>query len=314
MKIVILDGFALNPGDLSWECFEKYGEVHYYDRTSDDEVVSRINDAEIIFTNKTNISANVVDKCKNLKYVGVLATGYNVVDVDACKKKGIIVTNIPSYGTKAVAQFTFALILELYNQIGLHNQSVQQGEWEKSKDFCYFLKPSIELQNKTLGIVGYGKIGQEVAKIAKAFDLKVIVYNRSQKIDNTNYCDLNKLLENSDIISLNCPLTSENKHMINKKSIKLMKKSAILINTARGGLVNEIDLAKALNDGEIAGAGVDVLENEPPVNGSPLINAKNCIITPHIAWSAKESRTRLLAIAEDNLKCFLENKPKNTIG
>lgn len=309
MKIVILDGYTLNPGDLSWQGLEKHGQLKVYDRTSynkedKDLIIERGKDADVIFTNKTPLTREILNSMPNLKYIGILATGYDVVDVEAARDKGIIVTNIPSYGTTAVAQMTLALILELTNHVGQHSAAVFNGEWESNPDWCFWKYPMMELAGKTLGIIGYGRIGQEVGKIAKAFNMEVLAYGRT--IDD-------KVYKESDFISLHCPLTEDNKEMINKETLSKMKKSAFLINTSRGGLVNEEDLASALNNGTIAGAGLDVVSKEPISPDNPLLKAKNCIITPHISWAPIESRKRLLDMAIDNLDSFLKGNPINEI-
>ena len=309
MKIVILDGYTLNPGDLSWQGLEKHGQLKVYDRTSynkedKDLIIERGKDADVIFTNKTPLTREILNSMPNLKYIGILATGYDVVDVEAARDKGIIVTNIPSYGTTAVAQMTLALILELTNHVGQHSAAVFNGEWESNPDWCFWKYPMMELAGKTLGIIGYGRIGQEVGKIAKAFNMEVLAYGRT--IDD-------KVYKESDFISLHCPLTEDNKEMINKETLSKMKKSAFLINTSRGGLVNEEDLASALNNRTIAGAGLDVVSKEPISPDNPLLKAKNCIITPHISWAPIESRKRLLDMAIDNLDSFLKGNPINEI-
>lgn len=320
MKIVVLDGYTLNPGDISWVELERLGEVTVFDRTeyATDAVLKNIADAEVVFTNKTPINKDVLDKAPNLKYIGVLATGFNVVDVKAAKSKNITVTNIPDYSSKAVAQFTMALLLELCHNVGLHNASVKKGDWVKSDDFCYWNKPLIELAGKTLGLIGFGKIGKATAKLAKAFDLKVLVYTRTLKADSENnnlqFTTLDYLLENSDFISLHCPLTEETKELINAVTLTKMKKSAMLLNTSRGPLINEQDLADALNQNQIAAAAIDVVSEEPMKANNPLLTAKNCIITPHIAWAPKEARLRLMQIAVENLKAFLGKKPVNVVG
>jgi glycerate dehydrogenase len=319
MKIVILDGYTLNPGDLSWEELKKFGDLTVLDRTNNDpkKVIKAIGDAEIIFTNKTIITKEVIEKVPSVKYIGVLATGYNIVDVKSANELGIIVTNIPAYSTDAVAQFTFALILELTNQVGIHSNAVKQGEWVNSIDFSFTKTPLIELNGKTLGIIGFGRIGQAVAKIAQAFGLKVMVYSNKKYLEleseNFKNVDLNMLLSESDIISLHCPLTERTEGLINKESIKKMKDGVMIINTSRGPLIVEEDLKNALNSGKVSGAGVDVVSAEPIKASNPLLKAKNCIITPHIAWAPKEARTRLMDIAVSNLDAFLKEDPINVI-
>lgn len=322
MKIVVLDGYVLNPGDISFGGFEEIGELTVYDRSEPEVVVERIGDAEIIMTNKTVIDKEVISSCPNLKYIGVNATGYNVVDVKAASKAGIVVTNVPEYGTDAVAQFTFALILELCNKVGMHSRSVADGDWTRIKDFSYNLAPLIDVKGKTLGIIGYGSIGSRVAELALAFGMNVIVNSRTKKelincpySDRTiSFSDRDTVFRNADIISLHCPLFDTTENMINKESISLMKDGAMLINTARGGLVVEQDLADALNSGKLAGAALDVVSTEPMAKDNPLLNAQNVIITPHIAWASKEARTRLVGIAVDNLKAFLNGTPQNVVS
>jgi glycerate dehydrogenase len=317
MKIIILDGYTLNPGDISWADFETLGDFTTYDRTSPDKIVERSENAEIILTNKTIISKETIAKLPKLIYIGVLATGYNIVDIDAAKEKNIIVTNIPSYGTSSVAQMVFALLLELTQNVGHHSNSVKTGDWSRSEDWCYWNKPLIELDDLTMGIIGFGRIGKATAGIARAFGMKVIANDTLNTKSNLNwikFVDKETIFSESDVISLHCPLTSENKHFVNSAKINLMKRSAFLINTSRGLLINEEDLAYALNEERIAGAGLDVLSEEPPEDKNPLLTAKNCIITPHIAWATKAARQRLMDIAVGNLKSFLNGKPVNVIS
>ena len=317
MKIVILDGYTLNPGDISWADFETLGDFTTYDRTSSDKIVERSENAEIILTNKTIISKETIAKLPKLNYIGVLATGYNIVDIDAAKEKNIIVTNIPSYGTSSVAQMVFALLLELTQNVGHHSNSVKTGDWSRSEDWCYWNKPLIELDDLTMGIIGFGRIGKATAGIARAFGMKVIANDTLNTKSNLNwikFVDKETIFSESDVVSLHCPLTSENKHFVNSAKINLMKRSAFLINTSRGLLINEEDLAYALNEERIAGAGLDVLSEEPPEDKNPLLTAKNCIITPHIAWATKAARQRLMDIAVGNLKSFLNGKPVNVIS
>lgn len=327
MKVVILDGATVVQDDLSWDGLAEFGELTYYQRTSPGDVISRINNAEAVITSKCIINKEVIDANPNIKYIGVIATGYNNVDIEYAKEKGIVVTNIPAYSTDSVAQFAFALLLEATNRIGLHNESVHSGDWNKSMDFCYQLTPQVELSSKTLGIVGYGNIGKKVASIAQAFGMRVLVYSSHIKSneeasalngpDNTSsikFVSLDELLKNSDVVSLHCALNDSNKEMINRDSLKIMKNNAILVNTSRGPLINEEDLAEALNNGEIAMAALDVLPSEPPKNGSPLLGTDNCIITPHIAWITKEARQRLIDIATNNLAAFVSKKPINKIN
>ena len=315
MKIVILDGNALNPGDLSWEEFHKFGEVTLYDRTPKDLVISRIGDAEILITNKVSISKDILDQCPNLKYIGVLATGYNIIDTKACAEKSIVVTNIPSYSTSAVAQAVFAYILEFTNGVNAHNKSVHNGDWCKSKDFCYWIHHLVEIAGKTLGIIGFGSIGKQVAKIAEAFGMKVLTYTRTpSKVSSpVKAVSLEELLQKSDFISLHAPLTPETTHIINEKSLKLVKKRAMLINTARGPLVDELAVKNALVSGDLAFYAADVLSSEPMDKNCPLLGCKNTLITPHVAWAGFETRQRLMNIAVENLKSFLDGKPINQV-
>lgn len=318
MRIVVLDGYALNPGDLSWDGFRRIGDIEVYDRTSPDQVIQRSIGAEIVLTNKTPLNEEFFSCMSNLKYVGVLATGYNIVDIKAAREKGVVVTNIPTYGTQSVAQMVFALLLELCQHVQYHGDAVKKGAWAESADFCFWNYPLIELSGKTMGIIGFGRIGQQVARIADAFGMKVIAYNPRRK-DQSNpsdfrWVELHELFSEADVVSLHCPLIEETKEIINKESLGRMKRSAFLINTSRGPLVSEKDLADALDNGNIAGAGLDVLSIEPPTNENPLLRAKNCIITPHIAWATKEARTRLMDIAIDNLERFLTGEPVNIVN
>jgi len=312
MKIVILDGHTANPGDLNWDEFARLGECKIHERTLEAEVVERARDAEVLLTNKTVITAAAMAQLPSLRYIGVLATGYNNVDAVAARERGIPVCNVPEYSTPAVAQAVFALLLELTNRTGHHAQTVRSGRWAASKDFCYWDGSLIELSGLTLGIIGYGRIGQAVAQIGRAFGMRILAYRRSGGIGHEG-TDLNTLFRSSDVISLHCPLTPETKEMINADKFALMKPSAILINTARGPLINEQQLADALNSGRIAGAGLDVLSVEPPAASNPLLQAQNCIITPHIAWASQATRKRLMATAVDNLRAFLEGRPRNRV-
>ena len=318
MKIVVLDGYTLNPGDLSWEGFESLGEVQVYNRTPAEKTVERIGDAPVILTNKTAITKEILDQCPAIRYIGVLATGYNVVDVKAAAQKGIVVTNIPSYGTDAVAQYAFALLLELCHHVGLHDESVKAGEWENCQDFCYWKTPLMELAGKTLGLIGFGRIGQKTGAIARAMGMKVLAYVRFQRpeLENENcrYVSLEQLLAASDVISLHCPLLPETKGVINRDTISRMKDGVLIINTSRGDLVVEKDLAEALISGKVAGAAADVVSTEPIKGDNPLLKAPNMIITPHMAWGAKESRGRLMNQAVENLKAFLSGNPVNTVS
>lgn len=318
MKIVVLDGYTLNPGDLSWKELDTLGQVAVYDRTPADKVIERIGDSEIVFTNKTLITREVLEKIQNVKWIGVLATGYNVVDVVAAKEKGILVSNVPTYGTTAVGQFVIALLLEICHHVGAHSEAVKKGQWSSSEDFCFWNYPLIELSGKTMGIIGFGRIGQATGKIAKALGMEVVVVdqyvNEEMVTQGFKYVTLDALLAQADVISLHCPLFPENTGMINKENIAKMKEGVILINTSRGPLVNEQDLADALNSGKVAAAGLDVVSSEPIKEDNPLLKAKNCMITPHIAWAPKESRERLLGIAVDNLKAFLRGTPVNVVN
>lgn len=317
MKIVILDGYTENPGDLSWEGFEKLGDLTVYDRTSEDLIEERIKGAEIVLTNKTPLKRDVIEK-SSMKYIGVLATGFNVVDVVAAKEKGIAVTNIPTYGTAAVAQFAIALLLELCHHVGHHNAEVQKGRWSESLDFCFWDYPLIELEGKTMGIIGFGRIGQATAKIAIALGMKVLAYdeyvNKDLETENIKYVSLDELLANSDAISLHAPLTATTEGVINKANIAKMKEGVLIINTSRGPLIVEEDLKDALNSGKVGAAAVDVVSVEPIRKDNPLLGVKNCIITPHIAWATKEARGRLMDIAVNNLTSFLGGKPVNVVN
>jgi len=318
MKIVVLDGYTLNPGDLSWNRLNKLGEVTIFDHTPFDKTVERAKGAEIVFTNKTLLGEAELTQLEGLKYIGVLATGYNVVDVAAAKKQNIIVTNIPTYGTKSVAQMTFSLILELTQHVQHHSDAVHNGEWTNCRDFCFWKYPLIELEGKTMGIIGFGRIGQSVADIAQAFGMKVLGYD-SSKSDQSGrkafkWAELDELLAESDIISLHCPLFAETKGIINKKTLNKMKKTAFLINTSRGPLIVDEDLTEALDHSIIAGAGLDVLSAEPPPAENPLLRARNCLITPHISWATREARARLMDIAVDNIEAFLAGNPVNVVN
>ena len=308
MKIVVLDGHTLNPGDLSWEGLKNLGEVTVYDRTAPEDVVSRIGNAPIILTNKVIIDRNVMQACPDLKYIGVLATGYNVVDIEAAHNRGIIVTNIPAYSTASVAQMVFAHILNITNDIATYAFEVKDSKWTTCPDFCYWNTPIVELAGKTMGVVGLGNIGMAVARIALAFGMKVFAAtskSQSSLPDGITAGSIEDVLSKSDIISLHCPLTDATKHLINKDSIKKMKRSAILINTGRGPLVDEDDLADALAKGEIAAFGADVLSVEPARADNPLLKAPHCYITPHIAWATTEARTRLMNTAVENVRQFV---------
>lgn len=314
MKITVLDGYAENPGDLSWEWLAEYGDYTVYDRTPAELIAERVDGCDVIITNKTPLRRDLLKTLSNLKYVGLLSTGYNIVDWDYCKEADIPVCNIPSYSTAAVAQLTFALILEHTNAVAIHSNSVHSGEWSACKDFCYWKTPLTELQNKTLGIIGFGSIGKAVAKIALAFGMKVVAStNHPAPFDGVEFTDKDTLLAKSDFVSLHCPLTDKTEGMVNSKFLAKMKSSAMLINTSRGQVVNEADLADALKNGIIAAAGLDVLSVEPPKADNPLFGLKNCYITPHIAWAGYETRVRLMEICKENLKAFSLSKPKNVV-
>lgn len=313
MKLVILDGHAVNPGDLPWDDFKNLADITVYERSKPEEVISRIGDADAVFLNKIIITKEILDACPNLKYIGVLATGYNVIDLDAARSHKITVTNIPSYSTDSVAQHVFSFILNFTNQVSLHNASVQNGDWIRCPDFCYWNAPLTELKGKTLGIFGYGNIGKRVSEIAKVFGMNVICSTRTPKENMPPMVSFEELLSKSDFVSLHAPLTDKTKNIINKDTLSLMKKSAYLINTARGGFVVEKDLAECLKKGQIAGYAADVLLEEPMAKDNPLLNAPNCVITPHIAWAPLETRKRLQEIALNNLKAFISGKPVNVV-
>lgn len=318
MKIVVLDGYTLNPGDLSWEGFKKLGEFITYDYTPAAEVISRIGDADIVLTNKTPITREILDNCPTIRYIGVLATGYNIVDVDYAKLKGIPVTNIPAYSTLAVTQLVFAHLLNICHHVAHHDAAVKAGRWQESGHFSFWDYPLIELAGKTMGIIGFGQIGQSVASIANGLGMKVLAYSPRPKThlekENLKCSDLETLFKTSDVISLHCPMLPETRHIINKDTLKKMKDGVILINTSRGPLVNEQDLADALNAGKIYAAGIDVVSAEPIQSDNPLLTAKNCFITPHIGWAPKETRIRLMQMAVDNLKAFSEGKIINAVN
>ena len=317
MKIIVLDGYGLNPGDLNWEGFESLGELTVYDRTLPSELMERAAGAEVLVTNKTLITAENMAALPELKYIGVLATGYNVVDIDAAKARGIVVTNIPAYSTASVAQMVFAHILNITQRVGYYADENKQGRWTKNADFCYWDTQLVELQGKKMGIVGFGNIGQATARIAQAFGMEVCVYSSKPQFvlpSGIKKMDLDELFAECDVISLHCPLTPDTKEMVNAERLSKMKKNAILINTGRGPLINEQDLADALNEGRIAAAGLDVLSVEPSVEGNPLLTARNCFITPHIAWATLEARTRLMEIAVQNLKSYLNGQIINNVA
>lgn len=318
MKIVVLEGYAVSHGDISWEGLRSLGETTIYDYTPPELIVERIGDAEIVLQNRVSFTAALMDECKNLKFIGENATGYNNIDINAASERGITVCNIPAYSTPSVVQHTFALLFELCANTGLHSLSVKAGNWNKCKDFCYWEMPLTELSGKTMGIIGLGQIGSAVAKAALCFGMKVIACSAHQRessgIDGVKMAELNEILETSDVISLHCPLTNENRGLICTESISKMKNGAIIVNTARGSLVNEQQIADALHCGKLGGYAADVLINEPPVNGSPLFEAPNCIITPHIAWAPIESRKRLIDIATENVRAFIDGHPQNKVN
>ena len=317
MKIINLDARGLNPGDLSWDVLNQFGEVTLYQKTeSEEEAIARIGDHEIVLTNKVPITEAVLNACPGIRLVCVQATGYNIVDHAACAKRGIPVCNVPDYGTAAVAQFTLALMLELCHQIGHHDRVVHDGKWCRSSTFCFWDTPQMELGSKTLGIIGFGRIGQATAKLAQAFGMKVITHSRTHRQTDTGveYVDLDTLLAQSDFLSLHCPLFVENTKMVNTEFLSRMKDSSFLINTARGGLLDEQAVADALISGKLAGAAVDVVTQEPMVEDNPLLTAPNCIITPHIAWAPKESRQRLLDCCVENIRAYLAGKPQNVVN
>jgi len=318
MKIVILDGYTLNPGDLSWASLFDLGEVVLYDRTTADKIIERSIGAEVLITNKTPLTKEIIQSLPYLKYIGVLATGYNVVDTEAAKRRNILVTNVPAYSTMSVAQLTFALLLELCHHVQRHSDSVMEGKWAKSPDFSYSDFPLIELSGKTFGIIGFGNIGKKVVDIATVFGMKIIAANRhkTDRSDSKNFRwgEIYDVLEQADVVSIHCPLLPETKGLINAESLKRMKRSAFLLNTSRGPVVVEQDLADALNNEIIAGAAIDVLSSEPPLKDNPLFKAKNCLITPHIAWATKEARVRLMDVAVNNVAAFINGKPVNVVN
>jgi len=314
MKIVITDGYTLNPGDLSWKAFDQLGEVIYFDRSSPSETIGRCREASVIVTNKTPITEEIINSATQLRVIAVTATGYNVVDIAAAKKKNVPVCNVPVYGTDSVAQHTFALLLELTNHVGKHAESVQNGDWARSPDWSYSRKPIQELRDKTMGIIGFGRIGRQVANLAKAFGMKVIFNDTNELSDSEQGVKLEDLLARSDFISIHCPLTSENQGFINKGLLSKAKPSAFLINTSRGQLINETDLANALRKGVLAGAALDVLSIEPPPADHPLLRISNCIITPHMAWLSREARKRIMETALENVRLALAGKPQHVVN
>jgi glycerate dehydrogenase len=318
MKIVVLDGHTANPGDLSWDEFKNLSTLEVFPRTSKDQIISRLQGADIAITNKVVINREIISALPALRYIGVTATGYNIVDTEAARERGIVVTNVPEYSTQEVAQAVFALLLELTNRTGHHAETVRAGRWSKSEDFCYWDYPLICLSGLSLGIIGYGRIGREVGRIAQAFGMKILAPRRSSspKIDTNGakYVEMDTLLRESDVISLHSPLTPETRGLVNAEFLAKMKPTAFLINTARGGLIDEPALADALNHDRIAGAGLDVLSVEPPPITNPLLTAKNCIITPHIAWATKTARARLLQITAANIRAWLNGAPTNVVN
>lgn len=318
MQIVVLDGYTLNPGDLEWSRLNSLGELTVYDRTAESQIVERAADAEIVLTNKTPLSAQMIQQLPKLRYIGVLATGYNIVDTQVAKENGIIVTNVPAYSSHSVAQLVFALLLEFCHRVQQHSDSVLNGDWSGSIDFSYSRSTLVELSGQTMGLIGLGQIGKQTALIAQAMGMKVIATgsgrNVPQPVEGIKWVQLDELLQRSDVISLHCPLTPATNQLIDAKRIAQMKPTAILINTARGGLLNEEDVAHALNEGRLAGAGLDVLTVEPPRPDNPLLHAKNVIITPHIAWATKEARARLMDTAIGNVRAYVDGRPVNVVG
>lgn len=318
MKIVILDGYTTNPGDLSWDFLEKFGTYTVYDRTPEDKIIERAKGCDVIITNKTPVRAETIAQLPELKFIALLSTGYNVVDVDFAAERGIPVSNVPCYSTSAVAQLVFAFILEFTNRVSLHSEAVHSGEWSSCPNFCFWKSPLTELQGKTIGIIGYGKIGKAVANIAEAFGMCVLASSRSAAVGgcdgNVKFVTVDELLEKSDFVTLHCPLTPQTTGMVNAEFISRMKNSAYLINTSRGPVVDENALAAALKSGRLAGAGIDVMTVEPPKAENPLFGCENCLITPHIAWAGFETRTRLIGIVEENLGAFAQGKPINTVN
>ena len=316
MKIVILDAYTENPGDLSWEKIETLGDVTIYERTpsDDDEIIRRLSGAEVAVTNKTPIGRYVIEKSTDLKFITVLATGYNVVDTEAAREKGIAVSNVPDYGTDSVAQAAVALLLELCHHVGHHSGEVHWGRWERSTDWCFWDYPLVELSGKTMGIIGFGRIGHRTAEIAKALNMKVIVNSRKTGNDGWEYVTKDELFRRSDVIVLHCPLTPDTGGLINRDTISKMKDGVLLVNNARGGLVNERDLADALTSGKVGGAAVDVVSTEPIRSDNPLLSAPNCIITPHLSWGAKEARERIMHTTAENIRAYKDGKPQNVVN
>ena len=317
MKIVVLDGYALNPGDLSWKAFEQFGEVIVHDRTTPDEIVKRAQGATVLLTNKTPVREKVINVLPELRFIGVLATGYNIIDIDVAHKRGIVVSNIPDYGSYSVAQLTMALLLELCHHVQRHSDSVRSGKWASSIDWSYWEHPLVELAGKTMGIIGFGNIGNKVADMASSFGMNILGSARTQSDQshrkNFQWAAVTDLLTRSDVVSIHCPLTPETKGLINSESLRSMKRTAFLLNTSRGPIIVDEDLSDALDNDVIAGAGIDVLSVEPPHKDNPLFKAKNCIITPHIAWATREARSRLMNMAVQNVQGFTRGTPVNTV-
>ncbi|HZG24034.1 MAG TPA: D-2-hydroxyacid dehydrogenase [Chitinophagaceae bacterium] len=318
MKIVVLDGYTLNPGDLTWDELKQLGELVVYDRTPAEQVVERAAGAEIVFTNKTPLDESTLNRLDQLKYIGILATGYNIVNTEVAKQKGVPVCNVPGYGTASVVQMTFALLLELCQHVKHHSDTVMDGKWAKSKDWCYWDYPLVELAGKTMGIIGFGRIGGMVGDVASAFGMNIIGNSRHRTDQshrkNFRWAEVPELLQESDVVSIHCPLFPETKGLINRENLGRMKRSAFLLNTSRGPIIVDQDLADALNNNVIAGAGIDVLSTEPPPADNPLFGAKNCLITPHIAWATKEARARLMDTTVSNLSAFMDGKPVNVVN
>jgi glycerate dehydrogenase len=317
MKIVVLDGHAINPGDLSWDAIRGLGSLQVFDRTSENAIVDRARDAEAVLTTRVPLSAQTLAQLPQLRYIGAIFTGFDEIDLKAARERNVVVTNVPTYGTASVAQLVFALLLELCHRVALHSEATRAGEWSRSQDFSFWKTPLIELQGKTMGVVGFGRIGRDVGQIAVAIGMRVIAADEGRKNPPNwpgfHWSDVDELLSAADVVSLHCPLLPQTRGMINAKALSRMKPSAFLINTSRGPLVVEQDLANALNEGRLAGAGVDVLSSEPPPLDNPLLHAKNCFVTPHIAWATKEARTRLIESAAANLRAFLEGHPINVV-
>lgn len=317
MKIVVLDAYALNPGDMDWGALEALGDVRFYDRTAADEVLARIGDAELVLTNKVAIDGAVIEQAPNLKYIGVMATGYNIIDIETAKKKGVVVSNVPGYSTASVVQLTFSLMMELCYRVQRHSDAVMEGKWAESPDFTFWDYPLIELAGKKLGIIGFGAIGQQVADVATALGMEVVAHSRTQTDQsarkNFRWAEREEVIRKADVLTLHCPLTPDTENLMNKETISLMKPSSFLINTSRGGLIDGQALADALNADQIAGAGVDVLAQEPPQADHPLFSAKNILITPHIAWATAEARERLMAIIVQNVDGFINGQPQNEV-